>query len=284
MLDDFDDIRLRDLVLFDRIVQLGTITAAARDLGLPKPTAGRWLALLEARAGRPLVIRGSRQIRLTDHGRAFHHQVQSLLVGMRALRAMAGSEEQGGVLRVSIPVPFGRLLGGPVIRKFRQQMPGVRLEALLQNHRVDLVNDGFDLALRGGVLPDSDLLARRLANVPMWLYVSHGQHTTPLDRVGIIAAPGDEALLAKTHPSCRPASVVVDDRTAVSEALMAGAGAGILPAFLGEPGVQSGELVRLGDAPLSTASVHAVWLPEQRSDVRIRTLVDLIASELKAWQ
>ncbi|MCO4770047.1 MAG: LysR family transcriptional regulator, partial [Deltaproteobacteria bacterium] len=179
MLDAFDDLRLRELVLFDRLARLGTITAAALDLGIPKPTASRWLALLEERTGQPLVIRGPRQVTLTDRGRAVHEAARPLLAAARALRATATDDSPGGTLRVSVPVPFGRLVGGAVIARFRERMPRVRLEVLLQNERVDLLRDRIDLAIRGGPLPDSSLLARLLARVPMWLYASARFAQTP---------------------------------------------------------------------------------------------------------
>ncbi len=281
MLDDFDDLRLRDLIFFDRLVRAGTITAAAADLGVPKPTASRWLAGLEERTGQALVLRGPRQITLTDRGRVVHEQLQPVLAALRALRAAARDDTPGGTLRVSVPVPFGRLVGGAVIAGFRERMPGVRLEVLLQNARVDLVRDRVDLAIRGGALPDSGLIARHLARVPMWLYAGRRHAGTDPADVPLIAAPGDEALLARRRPELLPAVVVVDDRMAVRDALLAGAGAGILPAFLGEPARGEGELIRLDEQPLSSVEVHAVFLPEQRKDVRLRALIDLIEQGLQ---
>lgn len=74
--------------------------------------------------------------------------------------------------------------------------------------------------------------------------------------------------------------MVVDDRTAVRDALQAGAGAGVLPAFLGEPARSEGAIIRLGEQPLASTPVHAVFLPEQRKDVRLRALLELIEGEL----
>jgi len=281
MLDDFDDIRLRDLVLFDRLAELGTITAAARELGLPKPTASRWLAALEARVGRPLVIRGARQVALTERGQSLHQQLQPLLACVRALRAVARDDQPRGTLRVSVPVPFGRLVGGSVIAAFRRQLPGVRLEVLLQNERVDLLRDRIDLAIRGGPLPDSTLMARHLARVPLWLYAGARFSGVEPAEIPLIAAPGDEAMLRPGRPELLPAAVVVDDRTAVRDALCSGAGVGVLPAFLGEQPRDEGLLFRLNDAPLSTLRVHAVYLPEQRTDARVRALIELIDAELR---
>ena len=282
MLDPFDDIRARDLLLFERVATLGSITAAAKELGLAKPTASRWLAELERRVGQPLVRRTTRHVALNERGQAFLERTRDVLAAFAAARLVAHANEPGGTLRVSVPIPLGRLLAGGVIARFRADLPGVRLEVRLQNERVDLVRDHFDLLIRGGPLPDSDLIARRLATVPMWLYASARFRDTPLDQLNVIAAPGDAALMQRTRPKLSAPVVLVDDRAAVAEALCAGAGVGALPGFLGEPSRASGELLRLDDEPLSTTAVHALYLPAQRDDLRLKILIDHIAAGLQS--
>jgi len=145
-LDAFDEIRLRDLKLFVRLAALGTITAAARDLGVPKPTASRWLIRLEQQVGHQLVNRTTRHAALTERGKVFHDRAQDLLVLAQAARIAAYTDEPRGTLRVS--VPLGRLVAGRIVARFREELPGVRLEIFFQNERVDLVKDGIDLAIR----------------------------------------------------------------------------------------------------------------------------------------
>ena len=280
---DFDDLRIRELLFFDRLVHLGTITATAKELGLPKPTASRWLAALEDHVGSPLVIRGARRIALTEQGKAFHQLIGPLLRSARAAREALAADLAGGTVRVSVPVPFGRLVGGAVIAAFARRFPGVRLEVSLENAHVDLLRDRVDLALRGGPLPDSDLVARQLATVPLCLYRSATiSADDPAARV-LIAAPGDEVLLRDLQPDLLPAAAIVDDRAAVRDALCSGAGTGLLPTFLGEPARESGELVRLDKAPLSAIRMHAVFLPERRSAPRIRALIDIIEAHVQGW-
>ena len=281
MLDAFDDIRARDLLLFERVAALGSITGAARELGLAKPTASRWLADLETKVGQPLVRRTTRHVALTERGEAFLERTRDILAAYAAARLVAYANAPAGTIRVSVPIPLGRLLAGEVIAKFRKDLPGVRLEVRLQNERVDLVRDNFDLLIRGGPLPNSDLIARRLANVPMWLYASKSLQDTPPAQLNIIAAPGDAALLKRTHPELQSPAVLVDDRAALAEALAAGAGAGALPAFLGEPHRATGHLIRVDPRPLSTTAIHAIYLPAQRDDLRLRVLIDQLTTALK---
>lgn len=277
---EFEQIRVRDLVFFDRLAALGTITAAAREMGVPKPTASRWLAVLEARVGYPLVKRTTRHAALTERGQAFHERVRELLALVRGTRSLMATDEPGGTIRVSVPVPLGRLMGGRVIAGFLRRMPRVRLEIALQNQRVDLVRDRFDLAIRGGELPDSDLVARRLARSPLSLYASAELDGTPRDQLAVIAAPGDEKLLRAGKTGLGRPTVIVDDRGAVADALVAGAGVGVLPAFMGEPAVRRGELVRLSAKPLTHMSVHAIYLPAQRDDPRLRVLIEEVEQML----
>lgn len=279
MVTDLESIRFRELILFDRLLSLGTLRAAAADLGIPKATASRWLAILESRMGQPLVIRGPRSVTPTEHGLALQAALPPLLGGLRAVRSLVGGEASG-VVRVSVPVPLGRLFGGRVIANFRLAMPGVRLEVALSNVRTDLVRDGFDLAIRGGVLQDTSLIARRLAVIRLWLYASPRFANVEPTAIPLIAARGDEQVVATVLPGMPPAVVVVDDRMAVRDAVVAGAGCGVLPSFLGEPSREQGLLLRLLPDPLSAMPVHAVFLREQRRDVRVRALIDILARHL----
>ncbi len=281
MLDDFDDIRLRDLIFFDLLAELGTITAAARELEIPKPTASRWLASLESKTGQQLMFRRSRQVVPTTHGQALLSQIKLLMPAIRTLRATMNDKRPQGTVRVSVPLPLRRLVGGSVIGEYRRRLPGVRLEILIQNEQVDLIRDRVDLAIRRGPSSDSNLVTEHLAEVPLWLYAGSKTIGSAVEAGGLIVAPGDEALLQQTMPALLPAAVVVDDRTLVRDALLEGAGVGILPAFLGEQPRADGDLRRLGDTALSTLQVEAASLPEQQADLRIRVLLELITTELR---
>ncbi len=283
MLDSFDDVRVRELLLFDRVVERGSITAAARELGIAKATASRWLAMLEDNVGAPLMRRGARHIVLTERGTALQALLPALLRNVRALRAVAREAQPGGTLRVSVPVPLGRVMGGSVIAAFRRELPGVRLEVVLSNGPIDLLRDRLDLAIRGGPLPDSDLVAHRLTTIHLRLYASPRYEGLSAAEIPVIAAPGDEERLAQQRPDMPPAAVIVDDRTAVRDALLAGAGAGVLPAFLGEPERAQGLLILVDAEPVMRVPVHAVYLPEQRDDLRVRTLLTIVSDHLRHW-
>ena len=275
MPETFDDLRVRDLAFFDRLAALGSLGATARELHLPKATASRWLANLEARVGQSLVKRTTRSVSLTPAGLAFVERLLDVLRSVQAAKEGLESGASGGRVRVSVPVPMGRLLVGPVIAAFRDRMPGVQLEVKLQADTVDLVRDRFDLVLRGGPLPDSGLLVRRLASVTVWAYASARHRDDPPAGVPLLVAPGDEVLLRRVKGLGALQPVVrVDDRSALADALVWGAGFGLLPTFLGEPPRARGELVRLFRAPVATLPVHALYHPSQRADLRLQALME----------
>lgn len=283
MSDDFHDIRLRDLQFFDRLAALGTITAAAEELHLPKATASRWLAKLEERVATSLVKRTTHGVALTDAGEEFATRSRQLLSAAHAAQIAVHSDAPAGLLRVSVPVPMGRMLAGPVIARFRRRLPLVRLEIRLENARVDLIEEGIDLAIRGGALKDSDLLTRKLSDASMWLYVSTRFREEPLGEIPLIASPGDVRLLRRAnvdHPA-EPA-VVVDDRTAVADALVWGAGVGLLPSFLGEAPREEGTLCRYDEEPTVALPVHAIYHASQRDDPRLQVLIEEIEVQLES--
>lgn len=282
MPDAFDDIRLRDLVLLDRLAALGSLSAVAAELGVPKATASRWLAALEERAGQSLVRRTTRSLALTDSGRLFRERAREMLKIATGLRLGLRKGDTGGTIRVSVPVPMGRMLAGPVIAAFRRAAPGVRLEIRLENERIDLLSEGVDLAIRGGPLPDSTLVARKLAVVPMWLYASTRFRDAPLEDVPFISAPGDVALTGRSPLADRISApaVIVDDRTAVADAIGFGAGLGLLPAFLGDGLEKAGEVFRVESLPVTAVPVHALFHESQRGDPRLAVLIDAMERQL----
>lgn len=281
MSDRFDDLRLRDFGFFERLAALGSLNATARELHLPKATATRWLQTLEERVGEALVKRTTRSVALTEAGVRFAAHAKEVLQVARAARLGVGSGAASGALRVSVPVPMGRVLAGPIIAGFRKRLPEVRLEIKLQADPVDLVRDGFDLVLRGGPLADSELKARRLSTARMWVYASARYRGERPERIPFIATPGDEALLRRTRTlaGLKPV-VIVDDRTAVADSLVYGAGFGLLPTFLGEAPRADGALVRLVREPVAALPVHAIYHPSQRDDPRLQILIEEFARQL----
>jgi DNA-binding transcriptional LysR family regulator len=152
-------------LVFVKVVEHDSFRAAARALGIPKSTASRKVADLEERLGARLLDRTTRTVRLTDAGLAYHRRVALLLEGFdEAERAVEELQaEPSGTLRLTATFEGGQVALGPVMAKYLRRYPAVHPAIVLTDRHVDLLEEGFDLALRAGALADSSLIARRLS-------------------------------------------------------------------------------------------------------------------------
>jgi DNA-binding transcriptional LysR family regulator len=158
-------IDLLDYEIFSRTVRAGSLSAAGRELGLSPSVVSKRLARLEERLGERLLQRTTRRMTPTEAGRAFYERVQVILSAVEETEAFitGRSVVAQGVLKVSAPASFSRLHIAPRLKAFLDANPGIHLDFHLSDDLVDLVGQGFDLAVRIGVLADSSLVARRLA-------------------------------------------------------------------------------------------------------------------------
>jgi DNA-binding transcriptional LysR family regulator len=158
--------RIGDLNLFLRVLDLGSISAAARSLDVSVAVASQRLQRLERSLGVRLLHRTTRQLRPTPEGIALAEQGRSLVEDLEALTSSLSNTAKGvaGTLRVTIPASFGRQYISPLLPQFMARHPRLRLHIDLSDQMRDLVGDGLDLAIRIGTLKDSELVATRLAS------------------------------------------------------------------------------------------------------------------------
>lgn len=171
------DIDPGDLLLFARIVECGSFSAAAERVGQPKSTVSRRLSLLEAQLGERLLQRTTRRLVLTEFGASLLEHARKVTEEVEAAGALAQHRQQApsGLLRVSMPGDFANHAMGTLMARFMEKYPAISLEIDLSPRRVDLVAEGFDLAIRMGTLPDdSTLAARAVAISRLALYASPG--------------------------------------------------------------------------------------------------------------
>ncbi|MCD6061002.1 MAG: Transcriptional regulator, LysR family, partial [Moraxellaceae bacterium] len=180
---------LNDVAVFEKVVSEGSLTAAASRLNQPKSSVSRALSRLEADLGVRLLQRTTRKLHLTEAGRLFFDRTKRVLGELReAEQAVTQLQEAPrGNLRITMPVELGMKFMGRVVAEFMQRHPEVSIEAELSGRMVDLVQEGFDLALRIGEFADSSLVARRLGNLSGRFYASpaylarHGLPKKPED-------------------------------------------------------------------------------------------------------
>ncbi len=175
---------LQEITVFSKIVGTGSLSAAARDLGISPARVSRRLASLEARLGVRLVNRTTRSLHLTDEGSAYYETCTRVLSEMEEADAAisAGRAEPRGILRVALPASFGNQHVAPLVPRFAQRYPDVQLALSLSDRAVNVVEEGFDLAVRIAELADSSLAARKLAPNRRVVCASPGylrRHGTP---------------------------------------------------------------------------------------------------------
>ncbi|MCX2723202.1 LysR family transcriptional regulator [Roseibium salinum] len=166
--------RLDDLKFFKRVAELGSLSAAGREFGLSPSAASSRLSNLEKELGTQLVARTTRRTGLTEAGQVFLNHAAAAVGELEQAKALidAAEDTPRGLLRISSNVFFGRKHILPYLAEYRQLYPDVRLEVDMTDRLVDLVAEGYDMAIRGAPLPDSSLIARKLGGNPRVLCAS----------------------------------------------------------------------------------------------------------------
>lgn len=184
--------RLSAMLIFVRIVQKGSFSSVANEMGLSQSSVSKKVSALEDYIGSRLIKRSSRQIILTEVGVNYYEQCQTILdsVDKAENQARESTSDPAGNLRVSLPTTFGRLYVAPQLNAFMNQYPRIKIDLKLVDHKVDLLTEGIDLALRIGELQDSSLVAKILGHSHRILVASpsyilkHGEPKHPSELIG----------------------------------------------------------------------------------------------------
>ncbi len=291
--------RFQELTLFVRVAESGSFSRAARELGYAQPTVSRMIGALEARLGVPLLMRTTRRVTLTEAGAALLERGRHALSELEDAESSArGSGGLSGVLRVATPVTFGAREIAPRLGPFLDAHPALRVELLMADRRVDLLDEGVDLAIRLGPLPDSSFTSRRLSSAPRYLVASpnylakHGAPQTPVDLQAhsIISAqvPGAEVWTLRDagggDTSIRLAArLVTTSIEGVLAAATSGLGIAMTSAFACRDELARGGLVRvLPDLSPGVIDVHAVMPTGRAATAKVRAFLDHVQSTMTA--
>ncbi|MBE4964743.1 LysR family transcriptional regulator [Enterobacter cloacae complex sp. P24RS] len=293
---------LKDIPVFVASVEAGSFAQAAVRLNLSRSAVGKSIARLEERLGVRLFHRTTRSQRLTDNGALFYERCLRALEEIRGAESLleTGKHQVSGRLRVAMPVLFGRQCIAPLLTELTQEHPGLELEMSFSDRIVDLVEEGFDMAVRNGTLADSAVLvARRLGEHRMVLcaapdyLLKNGQpqavddlrqHTAiNYTRAGRVL-PWQLMDYDGTSRTFIPrSSLNMDDLQAICDAALAGHGLAWLPCWMVIKEIQRGNLVPLlNQAPDVRFDVHAVWQQTPHLPLRVRIAIDKLASRLPA--
>lgn len=286
---------------FRRVVELGGFSAAARDLDLSNAGVSKHVKDLERALGTALLVRTTRKVAATEAGRAYYDRCVRILdeVEEAELALTALNAAPRGRLRVNAPMSFGLLHVAPLIAAFHERCPEVRLDLSLNDRRVDLVHEGFDVGLRiRARLEDTSLVARRICAIRTALVAAPAY----LDRHGVPASPGDlvdHVLLAyslnedpdrwrfrrgaETAEIEIVPKVLANSGIALKAPVLAGVGLTLTPTFTVGDELRAGRLKRvLPDWETPDYALFAMYPPSRHLAPKVRAFVDFVSESFRA--
>ena len=286
---------LNDVAIFVRVVEHAGFAKAARDLGVPTSTVSRAVSRLEETLDTRLVHRNTRNVTPTSEGRAFFAAVApAVAVVNHAARGVdGGGRAPRGRLRVSAPNDLGSTFVAGMVAAFAERYPSITVDVELSTRRVNLVQEGFDVALRAsGKLSDSSLVARKVGNLEADLYASpayvdvHGLPATvealsdhacvlfrPEDGESVWLLEGPEGVVSHTARG----RISGDDHAFIRSVVLAGAGIALIPRILAAEDVAAGRLVRVLPLYVKRGSaLHVVYAAGARVPAKIAAFRDFM--------
>jgi DNA-binding transcriptional LysR family regulator len=286
--------RLAELQVFLAILDAGSMAAAARKLNRSPPAITRILTALEQRTGARLFERSTRRLAATDAGARLADQARRLLADYDAALQQPDAAPRG-LLRITAPLVFGRRHVTPVVVKFLARYPEVQVDLRLADRNADLIEDGFDAALRIGQLPNSSLVARKLGEVRQVVVASpaylerRGEPRAPaaLDRHDLILGTTVRGLPEwRFRANGRDVAVRIaprlqlNDIDAILEVARDGFGIARVLSYQAAPDFMTGRLVRLlRDVEPEPVPVHLVMPSARYMAPRLRAFVDFAVDE-----
>lgn len=291
---------LNDILIFMAVVDRGSFVAGGEAMGLTRSAAGKAVGRLEDRLGARLLNRTTRALSLTDEGRTLYDHGSKILEAIdNAEASVAGpGGAPRGVLRLTVPDAFGRLVVLPVIQKYLAAWPEVQVEVNLTDRLAEIVDEGFDLALRIGAADlDAGLVSRVVATYRALICASpaylaeHGEPRTAE------ALAGHECLIFSSRTRRQSwrlrddegewmaaegrSRLRMDSGEAIRDAAVAGLGLGLLPEFLVDKDLAAGRLRQvLPDVDLGEVKIVAIYPTRRHLEPRVRRFIDLLVEEL----
>ncbi|AWH36125.1 LysR family transcriptional regulator [Stenotrophomonas sp. ZAC14D1_NAIMI4_6] len=286
---------LRCMQAFVAVAEHGSFAAAAVQLQVSAVMVGKYIQQLEAHLGTALLQRNTRHQRLTEAGAAYLAGCRQVLEQVQQAEAdVAGLQRQPqGLLRISAPTTWGSCVLAPLLSGLLRAQPLLNIELDLSNRRVDLIEDGFDAAIRVGPLPSQELVARPLPPYAMSLCASpaylrrRGTPRTPADLAGhdclshLAWRGGHGWQLANGEQVDWEARLSSNDGYALREAAVAGAGLILQPTALLAADIAAGRLKPLlRDYVPAPRPMHLIYLPDRRPRPRLQCFIDFVMATL----
>ena len=297
---------LDDLKVFERVAALESFSAASRALGIPKSTVSRCVARLETQLGVRLIQRTTHSVRLTEAGVALKRRCTEILTRVSEAIDYVGSLSTSprGALRINSTIGFGYFVLSETLPKFRERFPGVDISLDLTSRPVDLVDEGFDIGIRFGALPDSSLIATGLGAMQKYLCASASylerrgtpQSIEELIEHDTIETPCRNGVSRswKFYKNAReseefkvPPGMQINDPGMIYRMVVNGAGIACVPGYLAASDIKTGRLVHLlPEWTLPAVEVNVVYPSRRGLSPAVRAFVEYMketAAIRKLW-
>lgn len=291
---------LNDILVFVAAVEGGSISAGGEATGLTRSAAGKAITRIESRLGVRLLHRTTRILNLTEEGRTFHeHSLRILETVAQAEASVAGSKgTPRGLLRLTAPQTYGRRIVLPLIQRYLDEWPGIQVEASFADREADIIEEGFDLAIRiGRAISDKQLVSRVIARhrtvmvaSPAYL-AAHGTPSAIDDLAqhdGLLFSSRGRRQAWSHRQADRTwvkapvrSRLRLDSGSAIRDAANAGYGIALLPDFLIADDLEAGRLVQvLPEFNSGGIEILAIYPSKRLLEPRVRRFIDLVVSEL----
>ncbi|MGB1235750.1 MAG: LysR family transcriptional regulator [Planktomarina sp.] len=289
--------RLTEMEAFATVVDQGGFTDAARKMGISKSAVSKHVSALEARLGARLLNRTTRRVSPTEIGLAYYDRARRVLNDAGEADALVTSMQSApsGMLRISVATDFGVNHLSPVLGDFLQEFSDINVNMVLNNRYVELISEGFDLAIRTGELEDSSLRARKVTETNLRMiaapeYIAKHGHPSKIDDLNEhkllhYSSQANGAVWKLTAPSgekrqVRTAgSLSVNDGQSLLNAAISGLGIAYLPSFLYADALESGLVVdAMPDLPQERQGIYAVYPPGRFTQPKVRAFIDFLVN------
>lgn len=294
--------RVTSMRVFTRSASAGSLSAAARQLGMSPAMATKHVNALEARLGVKLFRRSTRRLSLTEAGSNYLEACLRILADIDEAEAAAASQrvKATGLLRMNVPLSFGSRYIAPLMPEFSRRHPAVRTELGLSDVQVDLIASNWDLAIRIGHLEDSPLQARRLGDCKMQVCASpqylmergEPRRITELSHHNCLSytlssmQSGRAWLLGRDgeHAVEVSGNLIANNGDALLAAAVKGQGIIYQPHFIVSGALERGELVELKlDRPaMELGGIYALYPPDRRPPAKVRVMIDYLVEAFSA--
>jgi DNA-binding transcriptional LysR family regulator len=290
---------VENMQVFVRVVDLGSLSAAGRHMRLSPAVVSHRLQQLEAHLGVRLLNRTTRQVQPTEQGAAFYEAAQAVLTAVahaESVAADAGGTPHGN-LRVTAPLGFARRVLAPLLPRFQERYPQLSIQLRLSDHLLDLLREAVDVAIRLANLPDSSLVARKIADCPRVLcaapayLAAHGTPTRPEELLDhqclLLRFPGSQQFrwnlrtLDGPEPFAVAGRLDADDGDLLTEWALLGQGIILKPWFEVAPLLRAGRLVLvLPDFPPEPVMLAVVYPHRQLLPAKVKAFADFMVEEV----